>query len=770
MERLDQRESSHRLAYRWGRVAIHATLTVAIGLGALFTVATAPLPVAQAATCNAVAQPLPFEIDFSSQVGCVAEKDGELTGFNGVQVNKSDTEYDANLIDLDTTAGTLTLTSTATVSTSGTISGTSFNFDNSQVNALETTFDASAPGITFTKVFTVSARILGPLNTIDNKWEQGAIYLGPNQDNYVKLAVIGGKRGKNTTSIEFVDEQLNGGFFARSLNDRTSVVNITTQATTTTSLDLALVADQEAGKINAYYSINDGPLQQIPIDITLLNNKKNLFFNATTKAGILVAHKNADAPIALTFDRFAIRDAQRPGANAGPDLSAPSSMPVQLNGSLSAAPLGRTLAAYGWTLNGAQPASFGSGVTLNDSSAISPTFTAPAGSGVLTFTLVVTDSAGVASTPDSMRVVVGEKLITSLDVTASSPVLLGEPIAFTATVNADATNVVYAWDFGDNQENPNDNNRPNLSYTYEAPGVYTVTVVALNTGSTLTDTIVVQVNNTRPTADAGLDQVVALGSQVSLAGSGSDPDPGQKLTFQWQQIGGLPVTLSNSTTLTPAFTAPLSSTILTFRLSVTDVGGAIATDTVQVRVGENVQNGIDVQSSSPTVLGRTTFFTATTTGLNLTYSWNFGDGSAAATGATASHVYTAEGTYVATVTVTDGGTTRIATNQVVVTNAAPTANAGSNRTVRNGVLVGLSGSGTDPDGHTPLTYQWRQVGGKAVTLLPNTDPAKTSFVATASTQPLVFELTVTDARGKATTATVQITVEGQISFLSIIVR
>jgi hypothetical protein len=78
---------------------------------------------------------------------------------------------------------------------------------------------------------------------------------------------------------------------------------------------------------------------------------------------------------------------QPPVADAGAPQIVPLGAGVQLDGSGSYDPDGGGL-TYGWTQTG------GTSVTLNDGSAISPTFTAPQAADVLTFTLAVTDTFG----------------------------------------------------------------------------------------------------------------------------------------------------------------------------------------------------------------------------------------------------------------------------------------------------------------------------------------------------------------------------------------
>jgi hypothetical protein len=92
-----------------------------------------------------------------------------------------------------------------------------------------------------------------------------------------------------------------------------------------------------------------------------------------------------------------------PVASAGPDQPVLPGAVITLDGSGSADPDGHLPLSYGWLQSG------GETVTLSGTGKVSATFTAPVTAGVLTFTLSVTDSLGLAGlAPDPVVITVQE--------------------------------------------------------------------------------------------------------------------------------------------------------------------------------------------------------------------------------------------------------------------------------------------------------------------------------------------------------------------------
>jgi hypothetical protein len=94
--------------------------------------------------------------------------------------------------------------------------------------------------------------------------------------------------------------------------------------------------------------------------------------------------------------------------------------------------------------------------------------------------------------------------------------------------------------------------------------------------SSIPDSVTITVTQAPPpVADAGADQTVASGADVTLDGSGSSNPSGGTITYQWTQTSGLSVTLSDSTAVNPTFTAPETEVqeVIVFELVVTNEQG-----------------------------------------------------------------------------------------------------------------------------------------------------------------------------------------------------
>ena len=127
------------------------------------------------------------------------------------------------------------------------------------------------------------------------------------------------------------------------------------------------------------------------------------------------------------------------------------------------------------------------------------------------------------------------------------------------------------------------------TFTATTPGTYVVsmTVTGNGAGNTSTDkvTIVASDPAAPPAADAGPDQVnVVPTSTVTLDGTASK----FASTFSWTQTAGPALAganaLKNATTANPSFVVPAgtSPATYTFKLTITDVNGTAASDTVAV--------------------------------------------------------------------------------------------------------------------------------------------------------------------------------------------
>jgi gliding motility-associated-like protein len=305
----------------------------------------------------------------------------------------------------------------------------------------------------------------------------------------------------------------------------------------------------------------------------------------------------------------------------------------------------------------------GGSVTLTASGASTYTWT-PA-----TY-LNTTTGASVVSTPPSniTYTVTGTDVngctasdAVTVTVSGNAPINAGSDVAIclgqSTTLNATGGDT-YNWDSGLGA---------GASHTVSPTATTTYTVIGTDANGCLgTDAVVVTVN-LLPTTNAGSDQTVCQGTQVTLTATGAE-------TYSWD----------NGVTNGVAFTPGVG--MVTYTVTGTTAAGCSTTDQVMVTV--NPLPTTDAGQDQTVCAG--TSVTLTASGAD-SYSWSNGVNQSVPFTPISTVVYEVTGTTVAGCTATD---------QVTVTvNPLPLTNAGADQTVCSGTSVTLTATGAD-------TYSW----------------------------------------------------------------
>lgn len=308
--------------------------------------------------------------------------------------------------------------------------------------------------------------------------------------------------------------------------------------------------------------------------------------------------------------------------------------------------------------------------------------------------------------------------------------------------------------------------------------------VTNGSGKKDTDSVTVKVNwnNAPPAANAGPDQTVTPGATVTLNGSGSSDPENSIVSYQWNVSGGAGTFPSSLNGQVPSFTAPNTEGWAIYTLTVTDNGGESDSDTVRITVQSepvdpNDPPVADAGANQTVTEGDTVTLTGSATdsdGTISSYAWTQTGGTPTVTLSNPSaqnSTFTAPDvststilTFTLTVTdnedATDTDTVTVTINDddtTPIPNVLPTADAGSDQSVKKGKIVTLDGSGsTDSDG-TIASYAWTQTDATGITVnLSNNSAAKPTFTAPDVDTPTTFTfgLVVTDNEGAVSEADV----------------
>jgi PKD repeat protein len=254
-------------------------------------------------------------------------------------------------------------------------------------------------------------------------------------------------------------------------------------------------------------------------------------------------------------------------------------------------------------------------------------------------------------------------------VASTTSAAVNQDISFVDTSDdPDSTLRTSTWDFGDGSQTTGFT----ATHSYDSAGTFIV-VHTVTDSQGITDNcdpIIIDVQEGQaPTCsfDVAPSGDVNVGQSVSFVDTSTDPD-GNITQSSWNFGDGR---TANGTSVTHTYTSEGSFIV---QHTVTDSEGINASCTTTVNViapgtAPSCAFTVDVPSGSSTATFNGSTSTDTDEGGDsiVSWSWNFGDNSAAGSGAVVNHTYAAAGTYNAVLTITDDeGDTANCTQQVII--------------------------------------------------------------------------------------------------------
>jgi hypothetical protein len=278
-----------------------------------------------------------------------------------------------------------------------------------------------------------------------------------------------------------------------------------------------------------------------------------------------------------------------PVADAGPDQNAGVGSTVTLDGSGSTDPNGDAL-TFAWAFTN-DPS--GGADTITDASMETATFS-PSVTGTYTVELTVTDPGGLSDTDTVDVVVTDGNQPPVADAGPDQSVAVSDSVTLdgSGSSDPDGDTLTFAWAFTNDPsggaDTITDANMETASFSPTVAGTYTVELTVTDPGG-LSDSdtvdIVVGSGNTPPTANAGSDQTVAVGTQVTVDASASSDaeDALMDLTFAWAFTSDPDgsTTFADAAAQSTTFT-PNTAGDYVIELTVTDTGGLSDTATITV--------------------------------------------------------------------------------------------------------------------------------------------------------------------------------------------
>ena len=322
--------------------------------------------------------------------------------------------------------------------------------------------------------------------------------------------------------------------------------------------------------------------------------------------------------------------------------------------------------------------------------------------------------------------------------------------------------------------------RASVSFTSTMAGVAVIEAShTLQNGNTISQVTRIEVLETEinasPVADAGSDQTVATGDQVTLVSSNSNDTDSTPLTYTWRFVSmpeGSTANLSDPGISNPSFTADVAGDYVV-ELIVSD--GELESDPAMVTITAVSGNSAPIANAGPdqnVAAGTTvTLDGSASQDINndpLGYSWRFAsipqDSTANFSDPSVfnpSFIADVAGVYIVELIVNDGdleSDPATVTITAATSNTAPIADAGPDQNVATGTTVTLDGSASQDADNNTLTHNWALVSipTNSSAVLTNANESNPTF-ATDMDGVYVAELIVNDGKVDSAPSSVTIT-------------
>ena len=410
----------------------------------------------------------------------------------------------------------------------------------------------------------------------------------------------------------------------------------------------------------------------------------------------LTVKDNSGAANAVARDTIFIRVNNPPIAKAGKDIFTCENM-LAFDASASSDPDSNPLSYY-WN--------FGDGTPPDSGVKVVHQF---AKGGVYPIILTVDDGLGLTNSRHSTSITVKINQPPVANAGENRIVCANEVVLFNAAASRDPEGglLKYNWDFGDGAGAEG----LNPTKIYKTAGVYQVKLTVTDDSglpcNTATDTKIIRVVES-PVADAGPDFNVCANTQFQFDGTKSRDSDGVVNSYFWDFGDG--ATGGGATPIKAYTRAGTYRVVLT--ITGDQAGDCDNTDTDDLIV--TVHEAPVAQFTNPAAapLRQAVAFDASISASQgaaiIAYEWNFGDGTAGS-GKTVTHAYDRAGKFTVLLTIKTEAQTSCNTataQRIIIINAAPAANAGSDQLVGVNQTVMLDGAASKDTDGSITAFQW----------------------------------------------------------------